>query len=839
MKKILSLILSVCMVVSAAAVCTISSGAALDPASYPNVKIFAGLTQDQVAVGQGYAGGRASTVSVTAQSTHYDIKTSSDTATDEHVYVKLPALVPGTTYKYMAYKYKLTSGANTFNPWLYVDGTFADGSSMNAGAVNSGWRVNPHATGSSTGTGKWTTVIIALPDGLSQYSGGGTFDMTATVDSIRFGTPTTSASTLSFAWTGLFASEADVAAFDAAFNAQYTLTDDAVVSTKTEVFPATQNIANASLTDGSTTYTVPHKITFDDADYVAWVGKNASAEGSPLRKTWTSRQANDSAKFVTDSDGNTYFNVTSFYTAYSDFRFANGNAFLYSADVRYTGDATNFRAFIVNFGNEKTAANKGNVFYENNGINADGAHSFTGYSGCGIYLTKTNAVNLFVYTVDDSGKLGVVEGEVAINATTSNWNTLKIYDDGSSTISFYMGDEYIGKIVYSNAGLLPLEVTDYNERYYRTADIYGKDGTKLAGTTKAVISYTKSFGMGTRATTMDVDNLQIAKYTAPAEKVSVSLGSVSGTVGSTVTVPVTLNTATAQIAAVETIVEFDATKLAFAGFEWGDAFTAPAADSAYAALDLGAKETTTGTIDILMINVGTNGFENTAATGVLVKLKFTILEAATVGEEIALSFASPEGGNDITGYNDNYDTVDFSPVYTAGKVTVEAAAAPTTPTTIELNSDSAYYVHKNGAMVAYQATVAKSGIKTSVFLSNFVQNNVDGVSYLQVVDGTGNVVAATAIIKTGYKLQLVDAKGTVVKGSDGNNVEYAIAVLGDVNCDGKVRAADASAVVSDISSGASTSYGTAIFAAADVNNDGKLRAKDGSLLTAAVANGQF
>lgn len=824
MKKFLSLILTVCMVVSAAAVCTISSGAALDPASYPNVKIFAGLTQDQVAVGQGYAGGRTSTVVVTAQSTHYDIKTTSDTATDEHVYVKLPALVPGTTYKYMAYKYKLTSGANTFNPWLYVDGTFADGSSMNAGAVNSGWRVNPHATGSSTGTGKWTTVIIALPDGLSQYSGGGTFDMTATVDSIRFGTPTTSASTLSFAWTGLFASEADVAAFDAAFNAQYTLSDDAVTSTKTEVFPATQNIANASLTDGSTTYTVPHKITFDDAEYVAWVGKNASGDDSPLKRTWTSRQANDSAKFVTDSDGNTYFAVSSFYTAYSDFRFANGNAFLYSADLRYSGDATNFRGFIVNFGNEKTAANKGNVFYENNGINADGAHSFTGYSGCGIYLTKTNAVNLFVYTVDDSGKLGVIEGEVAINATTSSWNTLKIYDDGSSTISFYIGDEYIGKIVYSNAGLLPLEVSDYNERYYRTADIYGKDGTKLAGTTNAVISYTKSFGLGTRATSMDVDNLEIAAYTAPAEKVSISLGSVSGEVGSTVTVPVTLNTSTAQIAAVNSIVEFDATKLSFAGFEWGDAFTAPATDSAYAALDLGAKETTTGTIDIFMLNVGTNGFENTAATGVLLKLKFTVLEAATVGEDVALTLASPDGGNDISGYDANYNAIGFSPVYTSGKVTVEATAAPTTPTEITLTTDATISIDSTKTYI-----VMPSSSKVTSY-ANF-KKMFNDVDYLEFKNASGTVITSGRYIGTGFTVSLV-VNGETLQ-------TLTVYMVGDVDSDGKVSASDATKLKSYITNSVTLTGAYKLAGNADGDSRGKIQLNDCTKILTFASTGSF
>lgn len=824
MKKFLSLILTVCMVVSAAAVCTISSGAALDPASYPNVKIFAGLTQDQVAVGQGYAGGRTSTVVVTAQSTHYDIKTTSDTATDEHVYVKLPALVPGTTYKYMAYKYKLTSGANTFNPWLYVDGTFADGSSMNAGAVNSGWRVNPHATGSSTGTGKWTTVIIALPDGLSQYSGGGTFDMTATVDSIRFGTPTTSASTLSFAWTGLFASEADVAAFDAAFNAQYTLSDDAVTSTKTEVFPATQNIANASLTDGSTTYTVPHKITFDDAEYVAWVGKNASGDDSPLKRTWTSRQANDSAKFVTDSDGNTYFAVSSFYTAYSDFRFANGNAFLYSADLRYSGDATNFRGFIVNFGNEKTAANKGNVFYENNGINADGAHSFTGYSGCGIYLTKTNAVNLFVYTVDDSGKLGVIEGEVAINATTSSWNTLKIYDDGSSTISFYIGDEYIGKIVYSNAGLLPLEVSDYNERYYRTADIYGKDGTKLAGTTNAVISYTKSFGLGTRAASMDVDNLEIAAYTAPAEKVSISLGSVSGEVGSTVTVPVTLNTPTAQIAAVNSIVEFDATKLSFAGFEWGDAFTAPATDSAYAALDLGAKETTTGTIDIFMLNVGTNGFENTAATGVLLKLKFTVLEAATVGEDVALTLASPDGGNDISGYDANYNAIGFSPVYTSGKVTVEATAAPTTPTEITLTTDATISIDSTKTYI-----VMPSSSKVTSY-ANF-KKMFNDVDYLEFKNASGTVITSGRYIGTGFTVSLV-VNGETLQ-------TLTVYMVGDVDSDGKVSASDATKLKSYITNSVTLTGAYKLAGNADGDSRGKIQLNDCTKILTFASTGSF
>ncbi len=823
MKRILSIILTVCMVVSTAAVCTVFSGAALDPASYPNVKIFAGLTQDQVAAGQGYAGSRTSATVVTAKSTHYDITTSSASAADEYVYVKLPALQPGSTYTYMAYKYKLTSGAKTCNEWLYVDGTFADGTSMGAGATNSGWRRNPHNTSSGTaGTGKWTTVIIALPDGFSQNAGAGTFDMTATVDSIRFGTPTTNASTLSIAWTGLFKSEADITAFDTAFNAQYTLEDDATTSTKTEVFPATQNIANASLTDGTNTYTVPHKITFDDSDYVAYVGKNASGDDSPLRRTWTSRQVNDSAKFVTDSDGNTYFAVASFYTSYSDFRFANGNGFLYSADVRYTDDVTNFRGFIVNFGNERTAENKGNVFYENNKINADGAYSYTGYSGCGIYLTKTNAVRLFVYTVDANGKLGVIDTDIAITTATSSWTSLKIYDDGSSTISFYIGTEYIGKIVYSNAGLLPLEVTDYNERYYRTAVIYGKDGTKLAETTNAVISYTKAFAMGTRATSMNVDNLEIAAYKAPAENVSVSLGSVSGEIGSTVTVPVTLNSPSVKIAGVHTIVNYDATKLSFDGYEWGTAFATPT--GSYALLDLGASETTSGVIDVFMMNVGSNGFENAAATGVLLNLKFTVLTAATVGDEVALTFSSPTTADDITGYDANYAPIDFAPVYTAGKVTVEAAAAPTTPTEITLTSDATISIDSTKTYI-----VMPSSAKVTSY-ANF-KKMFNDVDYLVFKNASGTEITSGRYIGTGFTVSLV-VNGETLQ-------TLTVYMVGDVDSDGKVSMTDSTQLSAYISSSTTLTGALKLAANADGDSRGRITKADCVAVKNFVRSGKF
>ncbi len=781
MKKLLSIILTVCMIASLAATCMVSSGAALDASAYPNVKIFAGLTADQVKVGQGYAGGRTTNAVVTAQATHYDITTKINKTDvenfDEYVYVKLPAMAPGTTYKYMAYKYKLTADSLTCNDWLYVDGTHADGSAMGVGSVNSGWRKNEHIA--SGGTGKWTTVIIPLPAGLSQYAAGGTFDMNATLDSIRFGTPTTTAGKLSFAWAGIFESEAKISEFDTAFNAAYTLTNDGTVATKTEKDVAAQKVEDGSLKVGDVKYTIPHMITFDEDAYTSWVGKAASADAaSPLRATWTARQTNESAKFAEETSGNNYLAVASFFTSYSDFRFANGEKFLYSADIRYSGTVNNFRGFLVNFGEENntdTDAHKGSIFYDNNGINDDAKESYVGKSGCGIYLLKADTVRIFVYTVSDTGSLGVISNDVAITTSVANWANLKIYDDGAGTISFYLGTEYLGKITYSDAGLLPVEVSAYNERYYRKATIFGKDNTKVVSTDKAVISYTKSFGMGTRATSMDIDNLSIAEYTMPIEEVAVNLSSEKGKVGDTVTVALSLNTPEKTIAAVHTLVKYDTTKLSYKGFTDGTAFVL---DDKYGAY---AEEQESGTISLALANFvteadGTYHVGNTAATGIVIYLKFEILSAAAAGDKIDLIMELPSTGAGATVFDENYTPIDRAPVFTNGSVTVEAAPAPTTPTKITLNNSATVTIDSTRTYIVLPSST--SATTYANFKAMF--NDVD---YLVIKNASGAEIESGRYIGTNFTVELVVNKTTLEK--------LTVYMVGDVDSNGKVTGTDA------------------------------------------------
>lgn len=822
MKKLLSIILTVCMIASLAATCMVSSGAALDASAYPNVKIFAGLTATQVQTGQGYAGGRTTNAVVTAQATHYDITTSADGKSDEYVYVKLPAMAPGTTYKYMAYKYKLTAGSFTFNGYLYVDGTHADGSAMGAGSANSGWRVNEHNT-SKAGTGNWTTVIIPLPSGLSQHPEKGTFDMNATLDSIRFGTPTTTAGKLSFAWAGIFESEAKISEFDAAFNAAYTLTNDG----KTEKAVAAQKVEGGSLKVGDVKYTIPHMITFDEDAYTSWIGKAASRDaGSPLRATWTARQANESAKFAEESSGNNYLAVASFFTSYSDFRFANGEKFLYSADIRYSGTVNNFRGFLVNFGEENntdTDAHKGSIFYDNNGINDDAKESYVGKSGCGIYLLKADTVRIFVYTVSDTGSLGVISNDVAITTSVANWANLKIYDDGAGTISFYLGTEYLGKITYSDAGLLPVEVSAYNERYYRKATIFGKDNTKVVSTDKAVISYTKSFGMGTRATSMDIDNLSIAEYTMPIEEVAVNLSSEKGKVGDTVTVALSLNTPEKTISAVHTLVKYDTTKLSYKGFTDGTAFVL---DDKYGAY---AEEQESGTISLALANFvteadGTYHVGNTAATGIVIYLKFEILSAAAAGDKIDLIMELPSTGTGASVFDENYNPIDRAPVFTNGSITVEAASAPTTPTKITLNNSATVTIDSTRTYIVLPSST--SATTYANFKAMF--NDVD---YLVIKNASGAEIESGRYIGTNFTVELVVNKTTLEK--------LTVYMVGDYNSDGKVSYNDSGALGADISSSAVKTG--AFKKAANANGDSResITVADVASISKFISSGAF
>ncbi len=97
-------------------------------------------------------------------------------------------------------------------------------------------------------------------------------------------------------------------------------------------------------------------------------------------------------------------------------------------------------------------------------------------------------------------------------------------------------------------------------------------------------------------------------------------------------------------------------------------------------------------------------------------------------------------------------------------------------------------------------------------LSKFAQDK----AYLQIRDRSGNVIADTGVLCTGYTVNIVD--GTNVKKS------YTIVVTGDCNGDGTITSSDYISQMSHIT-GASTMIG-AFLLAGDVNGDNSLSASD-------------
>ena len=85
----------------------------------------------------------------------------------------------------------------------------------------------------------------------------------------------------------------------------------------------------------------------------------------------------------------------------------------------------------------------------------------------------------------------------------------KAQDDGKGTIKLFANDTLLASVTYADDGMLPAAATTYNERYYRTAKILDKNGTEVASTDSALISYTKAFAFGGRAHSIYLDDITV------------------------------------------------------------------------------------------------------------------------------------------------------------------------------------------------------------------------------------------------------------------------------------------------------------------------------------------
>ena len=140
----------------------------------------------------------------------------------------------------------------------------------------------------------------------------------------------------------------------------------------------------------------------------------------------------------------------------------------------------------------------------------------------------------------------------------------------------------------------------------------------------------------------------------------VSIGSVSGTPGAELTIPVTIDSNTDGIASIDIDVTFDETQLVTRGGGSACGFVEPGADLDTTKHGLACSEPAAGVLRVLVNTLPALGNPPVVAmgTGEMVRLRFDILPAATAPSTVALEAnntdASDTDGNTIAGvvFND-------------------------------------------------------------------------------------------------------------------------------------------------------------------------------------------
>ena len=190
--------------------------------------------------------------------------------------------------------------------------------------------------------------------------------------------------------------------------------------------------------------------------------------------------------------------------------------YTFGADI--AGSNSNCSGVLFNY----TQSREGFPLFENNGASADG-DSLVGEAGIGVALRGGNKLEVYILTYDASAAKAV--GALRQSFTTSddlnNFNTLGFSDDGSGDIELKLDSATVCTIKYSDAGVY--DDSPYIADYYKTAVIYGADGTLLGSTDSALIASCGTVGFGTRAAELNIDNIKISPVIQDSSKSTLTL----------------------------------------------------------------------------------------------------------------------------------------------------------------------------------------------------------------------------------------------------------------------------------------------------------------------------
>ena len=467
MRKFLSFLLVLSIMCSVLPTSTSLLAAELN--SYTKVTVLAGANAPIVS-------DRCSGVTITKGEQYLTVTTNN--ATDPYFTVDLKdASLSG---KVIGIKYKGQVGKKVANDWLYVESSAGSWSASGGGLLDSSRLVCD---------GLWNVTTYTVSKELigSDLKNPGTSAQTsATITSLRIGGANAVGSALNIAYIGIFDSEYQAKEYDDLFCRVY----QSVESGRIDIIPSGRVTVNEE------------KYDFQESSVTD--GKNVVGTTTNINSSWEVKAGTGSSRYKIN--GNNKYMSLCFDSIKHKWLYSNNCSYVFSADVMPEALSGHFAGFVFNYGSENDWVE--NKFYETNGV--DGQNS-VGKSGITVNIHPA-IIEVCVLTYDVANKkLAQIKYTYQLSSTIGNeFHNFKAIDDAKGTIRFLLDGEVFAYVKYENPDNLPSQIEDYNERYYRTASICDADGNIKVSTTSALISYVKSIAMGSRARTINIDNVQVA-----------------------------------------------------------------------------------------------------------------------------------------------------------------------------------------------------------------------------------------------------------------------------------------------------------------------------------------
>ena len=531
-------------------------------------------------------------------------------------------------------------------------------------------------------------------------------------------------------------------------------------------------------------------IILDSGEYVV---TDLMQSGNRFRNQWSPRDGAESfITLMTSDDGDNYAKMGGITEAYSDNTWVGP----YGASIEMKIEsATNVaRGFYFDFCNVERQS------YE---ARKNAAGDYVASPNGGIFVTNTsgaclvpvaqNKLVIYVLCYDETNGYSAIDYVVETTADLFEFNKYTVIDNGVNTIQIFVGAEKVAAITYADAETVDTGVcaADFN----RTVAILNAAGETVASTDIGLMAVMHRASIATRANEFYFDNIDITK-TSAVSTVKVECVDGEGNV----------------IGAVE--------ELYFEGYSYSIATPAIEGYTTETA-------TVTGT-------VGADDTVHTVTYASLAKYDLTInyvdADGNVLAEAVILSLLEGQTYSVDSPAIDGY-TADTATV--AGTMGTEAivinvvytANVVETPTiTIAEGSDYTIDTAKGVILMSGAANYA-------TFMSNIATSTGAGTLVLKTASGT--VTTSARAVGTNYTLELQ---------VDGNVIEtYAVALLGDMNSDGKVNSNDSARLRADISAGNTSSYTVVMKVAGNTNKDTRntVNSADLARLATFVSSGQW